>query len=105
MIAAPVHHVRPPARVQVVASEFRLTLSRGAVRAGTAIVELVNMGEDTHDLKVRRAGGGPTTSWRIVRPGEHVDRRLTLRPGRYVLWCSLPGHRALGMQAVLVVRR
>lgn len=105
MIAAPVHHVRPPARVQVVETEFRLTLSRATVRAGTAIVEVVNMGQDAHDLKLRRADGGPTTSFRIVRPGEHVDRKLTLRPGRYVLWCGLPGHRELGMHAVLVVRR
>lgn len=105
MIAAPAHHVRPPARVQVVATEFRLALSRASVRAGKAIVELVDQGQDAHDLKLRRVGGGPTTSWRIVRPGEYVDRELTLRPGRYLLWCSLPGHRALGMQAVFVVRR
>jgi plastocyanin len=102
VIAAP---PPPPARVQIVAQEFRLSLSRARIRAGTAIVELVNMGEDGHDLRLRRVGGTTTVSWPVVRPGGHVDRTLRLRPGRYVLWCSLPGHRALGMQAVLVVTR
>lgn len=41
---------QPPARVQVVAQEFRYSLSRSTVRAGHVIVELVNRGQDTHDL-------------------------------------------------------
>lgn len=91
--------------MQVVAQEFRFALSRTRVRAGPAIVELVNMGEDAHDLRLRRVGGTTTVSFPIVRPGGHVDRELRLRPGRYLLWCSLPGHRARGMRAVLVVVR
>jgi len=95
----------PPARVQVVAQEFRFSLSRLRVRAGLVVVELVNAGEDAHDLRLRRAGGGRVVSWPTLQPGAHFDRELKLRPGRYSLWCSLPGHRALGMEAVLVVTR
>ena len=40
---------------QVSADEFRLTLSRSTIRRGPAIVELVNYGEDDHDLALRRA--------------------------------------------------
>ena len=93
----------PPARVQVVAQEFRLSLSRLHVRAGRVVVELVNAGEDAHDLRLRRVGGTRVVAWPTLRPGAHLDRGLTLRPGRYSLWCGLPGHRKLGMQAVLVV--
>jgi plastocyanin len=93
----------PPARVQVVAQEFRLSLSRVRVKAGDAIVELVNAGEDAHDLKLRRVGGTRTTSWPVVPAGGHLDEEVRLRPGRYTVWCSLPGHRALGMQAMLTV--
>jgi plastocyanin len=100
VIAAPPH---PPARVQVVASEFRYRLSRTRVRAGAAIVELVNMGEDAHDLRLRRVGGTVTIRFPVVQAGAHVDRAVRLRPGRYALWCSLPGHREAGMRAVLVV--
>jgi hypothetical protein len=91
--------------VQVVATEFRLALSRVRLQAGEAIVELVNAGEDPHDLRLRRVGGTTTRRWPIVPAGGHVDEELRLRPGKYLLWCSLPGHRALGMQATLTVVR
>ncbi|HET7571889.1 MAG TPA: hypothetical protein VFJ77_04385 [Gaiellaceae bacterium] len=100
MIATP---PPPPARVQVVAREFRLSLSRVHVKAGKAVVELVNMGEDAHDLKLRRKGTWKVVSFPTTAAGGHVDRDMRLTPGTYLLWCSLPGHRALGMQAVLQV--
>jgi plastocyanin len=95
----------PVARLQVVAREFRFTLSRTSVRAGPAIVELVNFGEDPHDLRLHRIGGTRTFSTGTVGPGRHVAIRIRLVPGRYVLWCSIADHRRLGMQARLRVRR
>jgi hypothetical protein len=94
-----------PARLQVVAREFRFVLSRPSLKAGPAIVELVNFGQDPHDLRMRRIGGTRVYALRIVRPGERAQLRLRLRPGRYLLWCSVANHRALGMRARLVVRR
>jgi hypothetical protein len=95
----------PPARVQVVAQEFRLSLSRLALPSGRAIVELRNLGEDAHDLVLQRAGGGPGYRWPVVQPGGVVDKAVTLAPGRYVVFCSVAGHQRLGMVAMLVVRR
>ena len=63
--------VTPPARAQVSASEFRLTLSRSAIRRGPAIIELVNYGEDDHDLALRRVGGTRTYRIALVHPGHH----------------------------------
>ncbi len=102
MIASP---PPPPARVQVVAREFRFQLSRTHVLAGEAIVELVNAGEDAHDLRLRRVGTKRTIRFPVVEAGGHVDKDVRLRAGRYVLWCGLPGHRERGMRAVLVVRK
>ncbi len=93
-----------PARVQASASEFHLTLSRPTLRAGAAIVELVNYGEDDHDLALRRLGGARTYRIGVVHPGVRGDLDTTLRPGRYVLWCTLAGHRDRGMRATLRVR-
>ena len=103
MIAAAHHPPRPPARVQVVAEEFRYSLSRPSVEAGKVIVEVVNRGQDTHDLDLRRIGGSRTYRFPAVRPGRVVDREWTLRPGRYLLWCAVADHRERGMHAVLVV--
>ena len=91
--------------MQASADEFTLALSRPSLRAGPAIVELVNYGEDDHDLAVRRAARGART-YRIpvVRPGGAGELEARLRPGRYAVWCTLAGHRARGMRATLVVR-
>jgi plastocyanin len=95
----------PPARVQVVAREFRYTLSRQTIKAGLAIIELRNSGEDAHDLRMRRVGGAQVYAWPNVQAGEVHDRMFKLLPGTYALWCSVANHRALGMRATLVVVR
>jgi hypothetical protein len=46
-----------PTRVQVVAMEFYYNLSRRTVTAGPAIVQLVDFGQDPHDLRMERVGG------------------------------------------------
>jgi hypothetical protein len=93
-----------PARVQVGAEEFRYALSRQSIKAGPAIVQLVNYGEDEHDLRLRRAGG--TRVYRIgkVLPGAVAELEARFVPGRFTLWCSLGDHRKRGMTATLTVR-
>ena len=93
-----------PARAQVSAVEFRLTLSRSAIRRGPAIIELVNYGEDDHDLALRRIGGTRTYRIALVHPGTTDELDARLRAGRYAVWCTLAGHRSRGMQATLLVR-
>ena len=104
--AAPAATAAPPApsRLQVSAREFGYTLSRLQVRPGAALIQLVNFGEDDHDLRLRRIGGTRTFVLGETHPGARSELELRLRRGRYRLWCSLPGHRALGMRATLRVR-
>jgi plastocyanin len=101
MIAAP----PPPARVQIVAQEFRFALSRRTIRAGLAVLELRNMGQDAHDLVLMRADRTRVlVRWPMAQPGAVVDREIRLAPGTYRLVCTVANHRALGMQATLRVR-
>jgi hypothetical protein len=94
----------PAQRIQVVADEFSFTLSRAALRPGPAIVELVNYGEDVHDLRLRRqARGAVTVSFPAVQPGGAARKRIDLTAGSYLLWCSIGDHRHLGMWATLRV--
>jgi plastocyanin len=95
----------PPARVQVVAQEFRFALSRQTIRSGWAIIELRNGGEDAHDLRMRRVGGARVYAWPVVQAGDVLDKTFKLLPGTYALWCSVANHRALGMRTTLVVVR
>jgi hypothetical protein len=94
-----------PARLGVSAKEFHLTLSRPSVKAGVVEIELQNDGEDPHDVRVRRIGGKHTFSIPLTKAGSRRSASFNLKPGRYRLWCSVATHGALGMQAVLRVRR
>ena len=76
---------RPPAsRMQVTSSEFEFVLSRAKLRQGRAIVELVNLGEDPHDLALRRnAQGRAHVPEPEGRPPGKSSISLRLYPGRY----------------------
>ncbi len=94
-----------PAQMQVVAREYSFTLSRLHVKAGAAVIELANFGQDPHDLRIQRVGARHIAGLGVVAPGQRADLTLKLAPGRYQLWCSIANHRQLGMRATLVVRR
>jgi plastocyanin len=84
--------------------EYRIGLSRLSVTAGRVIVELDNEGQDGHDLRVAALGSAqPVLSFEELRAGARATKAVTLRAGTYRLWCSLPGHDAAGMHALLRV--
>jgi glucose/arabinose dehydrogenase len=97
---ASVHRAaRSPTTVKVTLIDFRIRLSRSVVPAGRVIFEVANKGAVAHDLVF--ANGGRT---RVLRPGE--KQRLTVtfaKSGVYRFYCSVPGHRALGMAGALRV--
>lgn len=99
--AAPV-----PERLLVTADEWNLVLSKTKLRPGDAIVELYNRGEDVHDVRIKR--GGRSSYVPISETGSEQSNRIETRfkaRKRYVLWCSLEGHRELGMEAELRVAK
>jgi plastocyanin len=93
-----------PNRVQVTAKEFYYALSSRSVPAGPAVIQFVNYGEDPHDMRVQRVGGGKVYGTPIMQPGDLYNLSIDLLPGRYLLWCSIANHRQLGMQATLIVK-
>ncbi len=93
-------------QVQVVEKEYSLTLSRLRVSSGKVVVQLVNFGMDDHDLVVQGAAkGSKPVTFAMLAPGKLETKTLQLAPGRYTLFCSIPGHRALGMVASLTVAK
>jgi plastocyanin len=102
---------RTPTHLLIDAQEFSLWPSRSSVPAGTVLVELWNRGQDIHDTWIRRlnAAGqmvGPVLG-RVPKtlPGKISQATWHLKAGRYELFCSMPGHMALGMHANLRVTR
>jgi plastocyanin len=97
-------HVAAPARVLVEAREFNFTLSRTTVKPGRAILQLAVRGEDAHDLAVRRIGAATVSRVPETQPGAVAEWRGTLKRGRYELYCTVEGHKKLGMRTVLTVK-
>jgi hypothetical protein len=89
--------------------EWSLFPSRATVPGGTVAVELWNRGEDPHDTQIRRLNTqgkmvGPVLGRvKVTSPGRISQATWHLKPGRYELFCSLPGHIKLGMSARLRV--
>ena len=103
--AAVAHSSPAPARVQVVAHEYSFGLSRLHVKAGSAVIQLANFGQDPHDLRVQRIGARHIAGLGDIAPGARGELTVKLAPGRYSFWCSVANHRRLGMHTTLVVTR
>ena len=100
-IAAPA-----PTAVGVGEREWRVALYRSLVPTGRVRFNVRNFGEDGHDLAVRNRDGKVFGHLPELRPEETGSLTVRLRrPGRYVVFCTLEGHEAKGMRAVLRVKR
>jgi plastocyanin len=102
--AIPAQAAAPLSRVQVVAVEFHYRLSRIRVPAGPVRIELANFGQDEHDLTLRRVGTTKVYDVPSALPGQRETVTLRLKPGLYVLKCTMADHAQRGMKAHLRVR-
>jgi plastocyanin len=91
----------PGAReVRFTMDEYAFAPPRIELRAGETVnVVLVNEGALPHDLTIPALGFSLGAA-----PGTTAEAALTApAPGTYPFFCSVPGHRRLGMVGVLVV--
>ena len=96
--AAPLDVPTSPA-LEVVGTEMAFSPSEVAVEAGEVTVTLHNEGAVLHDLRI-----GTEPFIVEAKAGETITKSLRLDPGRYELYCSLPGHSEAGMVGQLEVR-
>jgi plastocyanin len=68
--------------------------------AGPVSITLNNVGKIHHTLVVE---GDPKFKKLEADPGQAPSETFDAKPGEYVLYCDVPGHRAAGMEAKLKV--
>jgi len=85
--------------VPVSESEFKIVLSSTQLKAGPITFEAKNDGKIPHDLAIK--GTGDKT--KLISPGGSAELKVTLKPGTYELYCTVPGHEALGMKLNITV--
>jgi plastocyanin len=86
--------------------DYSLVPTHTQFRAGSVTFNGQNFGMDPHNLTIRPDGGQPIDSVALPADMGAESRALTvtLTPGSYVLYCSLPGHEAAGMRFAITVR-
>ena len=87
-----------PAALDVTLADFSLDPNVAEIAAGGKIT-LKNTGAVAHDLVVEGAKSA------MVEPG--ADGELVVdgvAPGKYTMYCSVPGHREAGMEGTITVK-
>jgi uncharacterized cupredoxin-like copper-binding protein len=86
------------ATVAVTETEFKVALASTTFKAGKITFDVKNAGKLPHDLAIK---GGPKT--KLIQAGGNAQLVVTLKPGKYHLYCSVPGHEQAGMKADITV--
>lgn len=89
--------------VPVQEKEYKITLGKTAAKAGRTTFVVSNVGKIQHDVEIK-GPGVPGKKTPLINPGAKASLTVTLAKGKYTLWCTVPGHRQLGMLASLTVR-
>jgi len=93
-----------PRVVQATEKEFKITLATTALKAGPVTFEVKNVGKIQHDLATSGPKvTGPKKKTALINPGKTANLVVTLGKGTYTLYCTVPGHRQLGMKATVKV--
>jgi uncharacterized cupredoxin-like copper-binding protein len=87
--------------VQVTEVDYKIRLPETTLQAGTYTFEVRNEGKVPHNLTVDGPGGSETTP--DVAPGKSATLTVELKPGSYDFFCSVPGHKQLGMDQKVTV--
>ena len=87
-------------QIQVTESEWKVQLpSTGTLKAGTYTFVVKNAGQIPHDLAIQ----GTSDKTPLIKPGGTAQLKVTLKTGKYTLYCTVAGHKALGMVTQLAV--
>lgn len=85
--------------VQVTESEFKIVLASTDLKAGKITFDVKNEGAIPHDLAI----AGTSDKTKLIPAKGAAQLTVTLKPGTYELYCSVPGHKDAGMDLKVTV--
>ena len=97
--------------VRVTLDEYAITPQDVSVPSGRVELVARNIGRLTHNLQIEIPPTDPDAQTETLgetptaQPGTTVDATVDLKPGTYLMRCSLANHDDLGMTGTLVVRK
>jgi plastocyanin len=93
-----------PTRTEVLLDddpEYTMGSSYHTLKAGVVTFNAANYGMDDHNLTVEDVAGAHVD---VPADRETYPLNVTLAPGSYRLFCSLPGHDEAGMHTTITVK-
>ncbi len=88
--------------IKVAEKDFKILLPETHFAAGKYVFQLTNNGPSPHDLAI----DGPGVENRktpVIAAGKTASLEVTLEDGDYDFYCSVPGHKQLGMDEKVTV--
>jgi len=92
----------PGGTVAVSEKEYSIQLAGGStLKAGKVTFDVKNDGKIQHDLAVE---DGQEQKTPLIDSGKSAQLSVDLKPGKYKLYCTVPGHEQLGMKQEVTAR-
>ena len=88
--------------VQVSEKEFEISLPSTTLKPGSYTFDLSNDGKQPHDLTIDGPGVNDEKT-PVISGGRHATLKVKLAAGTYDFYCSVPGHKQLGMDVKVKV--
>jgi len=83
------------------AGQLAYTTKQLSAKAGKVTIDFTNASPIEHDVAI--AQGSSVVGQTPVFTGGSKTLTVTLKPGTYTFYCTVPGHRAAGMEGTLTV--
>jgi uncharacterized cupredoxin-like copper-binding protein len=88
--------------VKAVETDFHISLSVKTFKPGKYTFVDQNKGQTTHALSITGPGLKNATT-KDISPGQSTKLTVTLKKGKYDIFCPVPGHKMLGMNMNVTV--
>jgi plastocyanin len=82
---------------------LEFTSSTESAKAGKVTVDFTNESPVPHDVAIESEGGETVGQTEVISEGSD-STTVTLKPGTYKYYCTVPGHRQAGMEGTLTVK-
>jgi uncharacterized cupredoxin-like copper-binding protein len=81
-----------------------LAYTFGSAQSGAGQVEIDSPNKSSIDHDIAVEGNGVSEAGEVVKNGGVSKISVSLKPGEYTFFCSVPGHRQGGMEGKLTVK-
>lgn len=83
--------------------DLAYTSDTATAKAGEVTIDFTNPQPLTHDVAIEDAEGETIGKTELISEGSD-STVVDLEPGKYSFYCSVPGHREVGMEGTLTVK-